>query len=148
MFISRPFKPRCDCDDSDEWRISFSRRISSPTGEFLGVAVASMRMSYFDQLFNSLDIGNGSTLGIINDDGILLAQKPYRAKTPSAKASPAVPTSHACCASAVAPLNSVSSVDHQRRLYTFTRVGNLPLTVIVALSSRRSVRHLEPHGAM
>jgi diguanylate cyclase (GGDEF)-like protein len=28
----------------------------------------------------------------------------------------------------------VSSVDQQRRLYTFSRVGNLPLTVIVALS--------------
>src|SRR5476649_108043 len=24
MFISRPFKPHCDCEDSDEWQISFS----------------------------------------------------------------------------------------------------------------------------
>jgi len=29
----------------------------------------------------------------------------------------------------------VSSIDHRKRLYTFSRVGNLPLTVIVALSS-------------
>ncbi|MBK5518853.1 deoxyribonuclease, partial [Pseudomonas sp. TH10] len=65
MYISRPFKPRCDCEDSNEWRISFSRRIASSNGEFLGVAVASMRLTYFDQLFNSLYIGSDSTLNII-----------------------------------------------------------------------------------
>jgi diguanylate cyclase (GGDEF)-like protein len=30
---------------------------------------------------------------------------------------------------------STSSIDHQQRLYTYSRVGNLPLTVMVALSS-------------
>ena len=134
MFISRPFKPRCDCDDSDQWRISFSRRISSPTGEFLGVAVASMRMSYFDQLFSSLDIGNGSTLGIINDDGILLAQKPYREPNTIGKSLSSRPNVARMLRERSGTFESVSSVDHQRRLYTFTRVGNLPLTVIVALS--------------
>lgn len=134
MFISRPFKPRCDCDDNDEWRISFSRRISSPTGEFLGVAVASMRMSYFDQLFSSLDIGTGSTLGIINDDGILLAQKPYREKNAIGKSFSSRPNVVRMLQERSGTFESVSSVDHQQRLYTFSRVGNLPLTVIVALS--------------
>jgi diguanylate cyclase (GGDEF)-like protein len=134
MFISRPFKPRCDCDDRDEWRISFSRRISSPTGEFLGVAVASMRMSYFDQLFNSLDIGTGSTLGIINNDGILLAQKPYREPNSIGKSFSSRPNVVRMLQERNGTFESVSSVDHQRRLYTFSRVGNLPLTVIVALS--------------
>ena len=134
MFISRPFKPRCDCDDSDEWRISFSRRISSPTGEFLGVAVASMRMSYFDQLFNSLDIGTGSTLAIINDDGILLAQKPHREQNAIGKSFSSRPNVIRMLQERNGTFESVSSVDHQRRLYTFSRVGNLPLTVIVALS--------------
>ena len=134
MFISRPFKPRCDCDYSDEWRISFSRRISSPTGEFLGVAVASMRMSYFDQLFNSLEIGSGSTLGIINDDGTLLAQKPYREQNAIGKNFSSRPNVARMLQERSGTFESVSSVDHQRRLYTFSRVGNLPLTVIVALS--------------
>ena len=134
MFISRQFKPRCDCDDSVQWRISFSRRISSPTGEFLGVAVASMRMSYFDQLFNSLDIGTGSTLGIIDNDGILLAQKPYREPNSIGKSFSSRPNVVRMLQERNGTFESVSSVDHQRRLYTFTRVGNLPLTVIVALS--------------
>ena len=134
MFISRPFKPRCECEEKDEWRISFSRRIASPTGEFLGVAVASMRMSYFDQLFNSLDIGTGSALAIINDDGILLAQKPYLKENLIGKSFASNPNVVRILQVRNGNFNSVSSVDFQRRLYTFSRVGNLPLTVIVALS--------------
>ncbi|WPN46349.1 MULTISPECIES: diguanylate cyclase [unclassified Pseudomonas] len=134
MFISRPFKPRCDCEEKDEWRISFSRRIASPTGEFLGVAVASMRMSYFDQLFNSLDIGADSTLAIINDDGILLAQKPFRQNTAIGKSFASRPNVVRMLQERSGTFESVSSNDRQGRLYTFSRVGNLPLTVIVALS--------------
>ncbi|MBK5356543.1 GGDEF domain-containing protein [Pseudomonas sp. TH41] len=134
MFISRPFKPQCDCEDSDEWRISFSRRISSPTGEFLGVAVASMRLSYFDQLFNSLNIGTGSTLNIINDDGILLAQKPFLENNSIGKSFANRPNVMRVLREGNGSFSSVSSIDHRRRLYTFSRVGNLPLTVIVALS--------------
>lgn len=134
MFISRPFKPRCDCDDSEEWRISFSRRISSSTGEFLGVAVASMRLAYFEQLFNSLDIGNDSTLSIINDDGILLAQKPHLINDPIGKNFASRPNVMRILREGAGSFDSVSSIDHLQRLYTFSRVGNLPLTVIVALS--------------
>jgi diguanylate cyclase (GGDEF)-like protein len=134
MFISEPFKPRCDCEDKNEWRISFSRRISSPTGEFLGVAMASMRMSYFNQLFNSLDIGTGSALAILNDDGILLAQKPYLQYNSIGRSFAERPNVVRILQERSGSFESVSSVDHQPRLYTFTRVGNLPLTVIVALS--------------
>jgi diguanylate cyclase (GGDEF)-like protein len=134
MFISRPFKARCDCDYSDEWQISFSRRISSVTGEFLGVAVASMRLAYFDQLFNSLDIGTGSTLAIINDDGVLLAQKPFLQNSSIGKSFAGRPNVVRMLREGSGSFDGVSSVDRAQRLYTFSRVGNLPLTVVVALS--------------
>ena len=137
MFISRPFKTRCNCEDANQWRISFSRRISSETGEFVGVAVASMKLDYFDELFNSLDIGADSTLNIINNDGLLLAQKPYLQSDSIGKSFASRPNvvrilrDH----SGNGSFNSISSIDHKQRLYTYSRVGNLPLTVIVALSS-------------
>ena len=135
MFISRPFKPRCDCEDNNEWRISFSRRIASPTGEFLGVAVASMRLTYFDQLFNSLYIGSDSTLNIIDDAGILLAQKPYLEHDSIGKSFANRPNVVRILREGTGSFESVSSIDGQQRLYTFSRVGNLPLTVIVALAN-------------
>lgn len=135
MFISRPFKARCDCDYSGEWQISFSRRISSPSGEFLGVAVASMRLAYFDQLFNSLDIGTGNTLAIINDDGVLLAQKPFLQDNSVGKSFAGRPNVVRMLREGSGSFDGVSSVDRQKRLYVFSRVGNLPLTVVVALST-------------
>nr|WP_314530207.1 sensor domain-containing diguanylate cyclase [uncultured Pseudomonas sp.] len=135
MFISRPFKPHCDCEDNNEWRISFSRRIASPTGEFLGVAVASMRLTYFDQLFNSLYIGSDSTLNIIDDAGILLAQKPYLEHDSIGKSFANRPNVVRILREGTGSFESVSSIDGQQRLYTFSRVGNLPLTVIVALAN-------------
>ncbi|WP_426234393.1 sensor domain-containing diguanylate cyclase [Pseudomonas sp. TWP3-2] len=135
MFISRPFKTRCDCDEANQWRISFSRRISSDTGEFMGVAVASMKLDYFDQLFNSLDIGSDSTLNIINNDGVLLAQKPYLQSDSIGKSFASRPNVVRILREGNGSFSSVSSIDHQKRLYTYSRVGNLPLTVIVAVSS-------------
>lgn len=134
MFISRPFKPRCDCDDDDIWRITFSRRISSATGEFLGVAAASMRLSYFDQLFKSLDIGEGGILSIISDEGILLAQKPHLETDPIGRSFADRPNVQRILGERNGSFDSLSSIDNRQRLYTFSRVGNLPLTVIVALS--------------
>ncbi|POA22184.1 MULTISPECIES: sensor domain-containing diguanylate cyclase [unclassified Pseudomonas] len=137
MFISRPFKTRCDCDEANQWRISFSRRISSDTGEFAGVAVASMKLDYFDQLFNSLDIGKDSTLNIINSDGVLLAQKPYLQSDSIGKSFGNRPNVVRILGDkdGSGSFTSTSSMDHQQRLYTYSRVGNLPLTVMVALSS-------------
>jgi diguanylate cyclase (GGDEF)-like protein len=135
MFISRPFKTRCDCEYADQWRISFSRRMSSETGEFIGVAVASMKLDYFDELFNSLDIGSDSTLNIINDDGVLLAQKPYLQRDSIGKSFATRPNVVRILREGNGSFSSVSSIDQQKRLYTYSRVGNLPLTVIVALSS-------------
>ena len=134
MFISRPFKPRCVCPDNEQWRISFSRRISSPSGEFLGVAVASMRLAYFDELFKSLNIGNDSTLNVLDKDGILLAQKPMLRDNSIGKSFGNRPNVVRIMREGSGSFSSVSSMDHRNRLYTFSRVGNLPLTVMVALS--------------
>ncbi|MCF4998238.1 diguanylate cyclase [Pseudomonas syringae] len=136
LFISRPFKTRCNCEEAEQWRISFSRRMSSSTGEFIGVAVASMKLNYFDELFNSLDIGRDSTLNIINNDGVLLAQKPYLQSDSVGKSFANRPNVIRILGDGDGngSFGSVSSIDDRQRLYTYSRVGNLPLTVIVALS--------------
>ncbi|SFN19451.1 diguanylate cyclase (GGDEF) domain-containing protein [Pseudomonas sp. ok602] len=134
LFISRPFKPRCDCPDADEWRISFSRRISSPSGEFLGVAVASMRLAYFNELLSALNIGIDSTLNVLDKDGILLAQVPMLETDSIGRSYGARPNVARMLREGTGSFSSISSLDQRGRLYTFSRVGNLPLTVSVALS--------------
>lgn len=132
MFISRPFRARQA--DSD-WRISFSRRVSGTQGEFLGVAEAAMRLSYFDQLFNSLSIGHNSSVNLISTDGILLAQEPRPVDALIGKDFSNRPNFQRIVKEGNGSFTGLSSVDQQERQYTFSRVGNLPLIVIVALST-------------
>lgn len=132
LFISRPFKIRCECDQV--WRIAFSRLVSGPDGEFAGVAVATMRLAYFDQLFNSLTIGSGS-INLLNRDGILLAQQPLLERDMIDKDLSARANFKRILREGSGSFSSVSSVDGTPRLYTFSNVGALPLIVVVALSS-------------
>ncbi|WP_242171423.1 MULTISPECIES: sensor domain-containing diguanylate cyclase [unclassified Pseudomonas] len=133
LYISRPFMARCVCDD--QWRIAFSRRISGPDGRFQGVAVASMRLSYFHQLFSSLNIGSNSTINLINQQGILLAQYPLLELDMIDKDLSQRPNVARMLKERDGSFRGVSSVDHQERLYTFSSVGDLPLIVAVALST-------------
>ncbi|KQM52611.1 deoxyribonuclease [Pseudomonas sp. Leaf15] len=133
LYISRPFLARCVCDD--QWRIAFSRRVSSPDGRFLGVAVASMRLSYFKQLFSGLNIGSNGTINLINHQGILLAQQPLLEADMIDKDLSQRPNVARMLRERDGSFRGVSSVDNQPRLYSFSNVGTLPLIVAVALSS-------------
>ena len=133
LFISRPFKIRCACDQV--WRIAFSRRVSGPDGEFAGVAVATMRLAYFDQLFNRLTIGNGSTVNLMNTQGILLAQQPLLEREMIDKDLSDRPNFKRMLREGEGSFRAISSMSGKERLYTFSNVGELPLIVVVALSS-------------
>eukprot|EP00659_Diplonema_papillatum_P013858 gene13858-21231_t len=133
LFISRPFMARCVCDD--QWRMAFSRRVSGPDGRFLGVAVATMRLSYFQQLFRSLNIGSDSTINLINQQGILLAQQPLLERDMIDKDLSQRPNVARILHERDGNFRGTSSVDEEHRLYTFSTVGDLPLIVVVGLST-------------
>lgn len=133
LFISRPFKIHCDCDQV--WRMAFSRRVSGPNGEFAGVAVATMRLAYFDQLFSTLTIGNGSSVNLLSNRGILLAQQPLLERDMIDKDLSERPNFKRMLREGSGSFQAISAISGKERLYTFTNVGELPLIVVVALSS-------------
>lgn len=133
LFISRPFKIHCACDQV--WRIAFSRRVSGPDGEFAGVAVATMRLAYFDQLFNRLTIGNGSSVNLLNNRGILLAQQPLLERDMIDKDLSERPNFKRMLREGEGSFRAISAITGKERLYTFSNVGELPLIVVVALSA-------------
>ena len=132
LYISRAFQIRCDCDQV--WRIAFSRRVSGPNGEFAGVAVATMRLAYFDQLFSTLAIGNGSSVNLLNTHGILLAQQPLLESDMINKDLSERPNFKRMLREGNGSFQATSTITGKDRLYTFTTVGTLPLIVVVALS--------------
>ncbi|WP_339478101.1 MULTISPECIES: sensor domain-containing diguanylate cyclase [unclassified Pseudomonas] len=133
MMVSRPFRSRSHAQD---WRISFSYRLSNERGEFMGVAEAAMRLNYFNQLFKSLNIGHDGTVNLVSRDGILLAQEPPLAEDMTGKDFSHRPNFMRILREGNGSFTSVSGQDQTPRLYTFSQVGNLPLIVVVALSSQ------------
>ena len=116
--------------------MAFSRRVSGPNGEFAGVAVATMRLAYFDQLFNTVTIGNGSSVNLLNNQGFLLAQQPLLESDMIDKDLSERPNFKRILREGSGTFQAISAISGTERLYTFTNVGELPLIVVVALSSQ------------
>ena len=58
------------------WQVTISRRLTNRDGTFGGVAAASLRSSYFDELFSALDLGPGSILTLMRTDGVVVERHP------------------------------------------------------------------------
>ncbi|KJK08070.1 MULTISPECIES: diguanylate cyclase [Pseudomonas] len=132
LVISPPFKARLGNLD---WCISFSRRISGPNGEFAGVAAGALRLSYFTDLFKRLDIGKDGSISLINTSGVLLARQSSTPDDSLIGANFAErPNFKRLLADGKGSFSAYSGINGKPRLYTFARVAELPLIVLVARS--------------
>lgn len=55
---------------------TYSHRLEDAAGEFAGVILASMEISYFQSFYRSLDLGPGSAVGLFRRDGKLMMREP------------------------------------------------------------------------
>lgn len=135
MVISPPFKARLG--DLD-WCISFSRRIEDADGNFAGVAGGALRLSHFNDVFRRLDVGHDSSINLMNTDGELLARHATgRIGTVSEQIGSSFakrPNFQRMLAEGTGSFTSPSGHDGTLRLYTFARVENLPLVLVVTQS--------------
>jgi diguanylate cyclase (GGDEF)-like protein len=133
LLVGPPFKARLG--DLD-WCISFSRRISGPDGEFAGLAAGALRLSYFSELFKRLDIGDDSSINLFNADGQLLARQPSRPQDPPIGSNYAErPNFKRILSEHSGNFTARSGSDGNPRIYTFARVAQLPLIVLVVHSA-------------
>lgn len=134
LIVSRPFK---DQIGSLGWCISLSRRITSPTGQFLGVASGALRLDYFNSLFKRLNIGADSSISLMSEEGFMLAREPVASGESLIGADYRNRPNFMEMVAAGGSGNfiSVSGRDGEERLYTFARVGKLPMMVVVAVST-------------
>jgi diguanylate cyclase (GGDEF)-like protein len=61
---------------SGERTIFFSKRISSANNEFLGVALIGLRLSYFENVYNSMTLLRNQSLLLLHPDGTILVRYP------------------------------------------------------------------------
>lgn len=132
LFISRPFQTGPDLDD---WCLILSRRMTGPNGEFAGVVAAQMKLSYFRNLLRGLDVGPDGNISLVSTDGILLIQDPANHKTYIGQDLSHAPNFIRFLNERYGSFIAMSGLYHVERLYNFSQVHELPIVVVVALST-------------
>ena len=63
--------------ENGEWIIPISKRVNDRKGQFQGVLLAGIKMSYFEQFFKGFSIDDNGAMFLALTDGTLLARRPY-----------------------------------------------------------------------
>jgi signal transduction histidine kinase len=75
-YISTPVQNR----GSGSWTIFLARRVNGPNGEFLGVILGSIQLSYFEKFYQAITPLPEMSIAIQRDDGVMLARYPLSDK--------------------------------------------------------------------
>ena len=133
LHISTPYKTRWGYKD---WCIGFSRRVSGPNGEFLGIASAAMRLVYFKQLFMGQMLGKDSAINLIHTDGVLVVRYPESVgQDLTGRDYAQTPNFQRIIREGAGSFTAYSNQYQTDRLYTFSRVGGLPLVIVMGQAS-------------
>jgi diguanylate cyclase (GGDEF)-like protein len=71
-YISEPGHNRTN----GAWTLFLARKVTAANGEFLGLVLGAIELSYFDKLFSSVSLGAGNSITLFRNDGILLTRFP------------------------------------------------------------------------
>jgi diguanylate cyclase (GGDEF)-like protein len=71
-FVSVPTHNR----GTGTWTVFLARKVAASNGEFLGIVLGAVELSYFEGLFGSILLGDGSSITLYRGDGVLLARYP------------------------------------------------------------------------
>jgi len=129
LYVSEPFKSRL----TGSTEIALSRRLNHADGSFAGVAVITIDLASFDTIFAGLKTGRLSHMNLFRDDGLLLDTYPDR-RRPVGVAIGATPNFTRMQRSRVGSFVAPAALDGVRRLYSFRRIGDLPLIFTTAHS--------------
>lgn len=128
--ISAPIRSR----STGIWIIPISRRLEHPDGSFAGVALATMRLNFFEGIYGSLDVGKTGTILFALDNGTLLYRRPLQETIIGTDISSGPLMQLYRAKGAVATAMLTARIDKVTRLYSYRHLENYPLIVAAALS--------------
>ena len=129
LFVGQPVVSRL----TGERMVNFSRRIDKPDGSFGGLVLGSLKLSYFAHLFDQIGLGHEGAINLYLRDGTRITRYPYLDTDVGVNIAGAR-TFERFAREGSGTFVETSVRDGIKRHYTFTRVGDLPLILNVALS--------------
>src|SRR3989344_2172559 len=103
--------------------LPISRPYLHADGSFAGVVVGAIRLSYFNELFGSLDLGSNSGVNMFRRDGVVISRFPY-GDADVGKTIAGTPNLLRFQAEGTGSFVGKAVLDGVERLYSFRPVGN------------------------
>ena len=129
LYISAPFKSR----QSDEWEIALSRRLNHPDGSFAGAVIGSLKLAFFQNLFDSVDSGPHGATALFSPNQTLIIRKPYvESEWGRSMAGSNLFTEFQLKKSGWVQYRALT--DGVERVATYQQVGDFPLILTVAVA--------------
>ncbi len=114
--------------------LPLTRAYHHSDGSFAGVVVGAIRLSYFDGLFGSLDLGAGSSVDLYRTDGLPISRFPRAEDDSYASIAGTAALARLQAASVGTHTGDAMGDDGARQLQAWRHVGTYPLIVNVAQS--------------
>jgi len=138
LFISKPVLGR----SSGKWSIQMTRRINKPNGSFGGVVVIAVDPFYFTSFYKELDLGKNSSVTLVGLDGIV------RARQAGANSTVGQDVRGTPMAAQLDQIDegsfvSRSPIDGITRIYSFRRMKEYPLAVLVGVDEQEAFAPLQ-----
>ncbi|MCC2971784.1 GGDEF domain-containing protein [Massilia sp. IC2-476] len=130
VHVGKPIRSR----SSGVWVLPVSRRIDKPDGSFGGVALGTIEISFFAELYESFDVGHQGAVVLARDDGTLVYRRPFNEKLVATSVANGPIFSMYRSSGPVGTAMLRSNIDGVTRLYSYRHLGTLPLIVAVAKS--------------
>lgn len=140
LFISKPVLGR----SSGKWSVQFTRRINKADGSFGGIVVTSLDPYYFTEFYRSVDIGPGSVAALVGLDGIVRARRTEQSSEIGQDISSSILFKE-MAKSPAGTYRSASQVDGVHRLYSYRKLKDYPLVVVVGIDEGAILSEFNQH---
>jgi signal transduction histidine kinase len=140
LFISKPVLGR----SSGKWSMQFTRRINKADGGFGGIVVTSLDPYYFTEFYRTVEIGPGSVAALVGTDGIVRARRTENSSEIGQDISNSVLFKELAKASS-GNYFSESPVDGIHRMYSYRKLKDYPLVVVVGIDERAILDEYNEH---
>lgn len=126
LHIGPPIRSR----STGVWVIPVSRRIDARDGSFAGVALVTLKVNFFERIYDELNIGKTDTVLLAQSDGTVVYRRPLDDKLIGTNISTG-PVLREVFRRGSGSSVLVSGIDRIERLYSYRRVSGVPFIVAV-----------------
>lgn len=126
IYIGHPVRSR----STGVWVLPVSRRIDHPDGSFGGVALVTLKVNFFERIYDELNVGRTGTVLLALDDGTVIYRRPFDEKLIGTNLSGGA-VFQAIRRQSAGSAFLVARVDNIERLYSFRRVDDFAFVIAV-----------------